>query len=208
MLRAVVIAAKRRHPRAQIELPVRLRWLTPFGYRFETSQTIDASRTGLLLTLPEDCEPGSRVWVTMPFDPGETVTQPETPARVVRTELLSAARYRVALEFESAANPSPRAVGRERRSGARVCLALPVTVRPEHAPWPEETMTTDISDGGLRFETARIYSAGDSLLITMKHGDHARLGEMPARVVRIEAVKGGFEQRAAVRWIHPPESQD
>jgi Tfp pilus assembly protein PilZ len=69
-------------------------------------------------------------------------------------------------------------------------------------------MTTDISDGGLRFETARIYSAGDSLLITMKHGDHARLGEMPARVVRIEAVKGGFEQRAAVRWIHPPESQD
>jgi hypothetical protein len=206
MFRAVVISEQRLHPRAQIELPVRLRWLTPFGYRFEISQTIDASRTGLLLALPEACDPGARVWVTMPFDPDETVTQPETPARVVRTELISPARYRVALEFESPVNPPQPAVERERRRGERVFLALPVTVRQAHAPWPEETMTTDISDGGLRFETARFYSVGDSLLIRLQHGRWARLGEIPAQVVRIEAVSGGFEQRAAIRWTNLQES--
>ena len=206
MFRAAVISEQRLHPRAQIELPVRLRWLTPFGYRFEISQTIDASRTGLLLTLPDYCVPGARVWVTMPYDPAESITQPEIPARVVRTELISPARNRVALEFESMVNPPARAVGRERRSGARVRLALPITVRPLNAPWPEETMTTDISDDGLRFETARLYSVGDALLIKLEYGDQARRGEIPAQVMRIEAVDGGFEQRAAVRWTESPES--
>jgi len=63
-------------------------------------------------------------------------------------------------------------------------------------------MTTDISEGGLRFEAARIYSAGDPVLITMRYGDKRRQGEVPALVVRIEAVDGGFEQRAAVRWTN------
>jgi hypothetical protein len=205
MFRAVVISEQRLHPRAQIELPVRLRWLTPFGYRFEISQSIAVSRTGLLLTLPEACDPGARVWISMPFDPAEPVAQPETPAHAVRTEMISPSRYRVALEFESPANPLEHAVECERRQGARVLLALPVTVRQAHTPWPEETMTTDISDGGLRFETVRFYSVGDSLLIQLHHGNRARRGETPAQVARIEAFDGGFEQRAAVRWTNTPK---
>lgn len=206
MFRAVVISERRLHSRAQIELPVRLRWLTPFGYRFAISQTIDVSRAGLLLALPEPCDLGARVWVAMPFDPAETAAQPETPARIVRSELISSTRYRVALEFKSPAHSTQRGVKLERRKSARVLLALPVTVRPANTPWPEETMTTDISDGGLRFETARFYTAGESVLIQSHHGIQARRGEIAAHVVRIEAGEGETEQRAAVQWIELRDS--
>ena len=206
MFRAVVISEQRLHPRAQIELPVRLRWITPFGYRFEISQTIDVSRTGLLLSLPEACDPGARVWVTMPFDPAETVAQPETPARIARSELVSSMRYRVALEFKPPDISTQHRANRERRRSARVFLALPVTIRPARTPWPEETMTTDISDGGMRFETVRFYSVGESLLIQSHYGNRARMGEIAAQVVHIEPAAGEIEQRAAVQWTSLHES--
>ncbi len=206
MSRAAVISEQRLHPRAQIELPVRLRWITPFGYRFAISQTIDVSRTGLLLSLPEACDLGARVWVTLPFDPAETAALPETPARIVRSELISSIRHRVALEFKSPAHSTQRGVKLERRKSARVLLALPVTVRPADTPWPEETMTTDISASGLRFETARFHTAGESVLIQSHHGIRARRGEFAAQVVRIEAGWGETEQRAAVQWIELRDS--
>jgi hypothetical protein len=200
MFHAALLVEQRRHPRAQLHLPVRLRWLGPFGYRLEVSRSLDASRGGLLLCLPEACGEGARLWVTFPFDSATTSAQPETPARVVRVELASLSSFLIALEFESSTSYFSHPVESERRASARVPLALPLTARESSSPWPEQTMTTDISEGGMRFETSRLYSAGETVLLELRHGKWASKGEMPSRVVRIEAVPGAFEQRAAVEF--------
>jgi hypothetical protein len=65
-------------------------------------------------------------------------------------------------------------------------FALPIFVRALGFPWPEESMTHNISRTGARFESAHIYSAGDAVLATILWGDWERAGEIPARVVRVD----------------------
>jgi PilZ domain len=188
LTRLATYTETRRHPRAQLQLPVRIRWRGPFGMRLETTQTFDVSREGLLVQRAESCELQARVWVVFPFDSVAAMSaQPETPARVVRVERVAKGVYRVALHLESPPRTVPRPRAQERRSSARMPFALPIFVRAAGTPWPEESMTQDISHTGARFFTARICSQGDPLLATLSWGEWERAGEIPARVVRVES---------------------
>src|SRR5712664_21731 len=174
---------RREHHRAQLSLPVRIRWNTPFGQKTEVCKTLDISRTGLLVPCQETHAPGVSLWVTFPYDSSVGDSQPEMLAKVVRVGL--------------GRNGNGHGKERERRDSPRRPLALPIRVRPEHIPWFEETMTIDVSAHGLRFVSNREYREGERLLVSF---DPAALApwptasESPVRVVRI----GGIPESAAL----------
>ena len=59
----------RKHPRAQLKLPARIRWHGPIGMRLETTQTVDVSRDGMLFHRNEPCDRMAlSVWVAFPFE--------------------------------------------------------------------------------------------------------------------------------------------
>jgi hypothetical protein len=177
----------RKHPRAQLRLPARIRWRSPLGMRLEISQTIDVSREGLLVHRAEPCEVNSRVWVAFPFETSNAISaQPEIPARVVRTQSEPTGGLRVALQLQLPPRRPPHPPGQERRASSRVPFAVPIFVRAAATPWPEESMTQDVSRSGVRFVTARIFTPGDSVFASISWGEWARKGELPARVVRVE----------------------
>jgi hypothetical protein len=190
MSRLATYIELRRHPRAQLQLSARIRWRSPLGMRLEVTRTIDVSREGLLLQRSELCELGSRVWVVYPFNSSTAGSgQPETPAQLVRVESASAGGYRVALRLEVAPRTPARPPAQERRASSRAPFALPIFVREAGTPWPEESMTQDISRTGARFVTARILARGEALLATIAWGEWAQEGEIPARVVRVEGME-------------------
>src|SRR5271156_2476222 len=177
----------RKHPRAQLKLPARVRWRGPLGMRMESTHTLDVSRNGIRVQRNESCESGSRVWVVFPFDAAAVAgVPPETPARVMRVDSGNHAGYQVALQLELPPRDALRPAGHERRACSRISFALPIFVRALGFPWPEESMTQDISRAGARFESAHIYSAGDAVLAKIPWGDWERAGEIPARIVRVE----------------------
>ena len=96
----------RQHHRAQVRLPMRLRWTTPFGQKIELGNTINASRAGLLVSSSEPHGPGVLIWVTFPYDNSLSDGQPEIPARVVRCdevlEVIRATNAREKVELERA----------------------------------------------------------------------------------------------------------
>ena len=197
---------RREHHRAQLRLPVRIRWNTPFGQKTEVCKTLDISRGGLSAPCQEAHAPGVPLWVTFPYDSSMGDGQPEMAAKVVRvmpvrngngnTSGNGVAHERaVALHFASSfraeSNGNGRAKERERRGSPRRALALPVRVRPEHVPWFEEAMTVDVSAHGLRFLSNREYQEGARLLISFEPTALAPWptnAETAARVSRIEAV--------------------
>jgi PilZ domain len=76
----------RQRRRVQMRLPVRLRWTTPFGQKIELVDTIDVSRSGLLVSTKEPHAPGITAWATFPYDASLADGQPEILARVVRCD--------------------------------------------------------------------------------------------------------------------------
>lgn len=197
---------RREHHRAQLRLPVRIRWNTPFGQKIEVCKTFDISRGGLLAPCQEAHAPGIPLWVTFPYDSSMGDVQPEIPAMVVRvmparngngnTSGHPASHQRAvalhfALPFRPEINGNGHAKGDERRGSPRRPLALPVRVRPEHIPWFEEAMTIDVSAHGLRFVSNREYQEGARLLISFEPTALApwpNTAETLARVARIEAL--------------------
>lgn len=206
---------RREHHRAQLNLPVRLRWTTPFGQRTEVCETQNISRGGLLVPAAEAHAPGVSLWVTFPFDDAVADGQPEIPAKVVRTrethngadhangnppsrhsampEKNGAHRTLLALRFapvvESKGNGNHR-VENERRLSKRRALSLPIRVRPEQMLWFEEAMTIDISANGIRFLSNREYFAGEVLLISFASPAAAPwtgATEFRSRVLRVES---------------------
>ncbi len=204
----------RRHPRVQLNLPVRLRWLGPLGQFTETTETLDVSRGGMLFHRREPCRPGAILWVTFPYDAAVQLTQPETPARVVRVKPTPSGGYLVAVEFNAiAAQRETSAHARkfrefDRRRSERIPLAVPITVRLANSPWPEETMTIDVSANGVLFFTTRVYSLADQVRITLPNGRAfsstplrsrwASATEVSARVVRVARIAGAVEQQVAL----------
>jgi len=197
---------RREHHRAQLSLPVRIRWNTPFGQKTEVCKTLDISRGGLLVPCQEAHAPGVGLWVTFPYDTSLGDGQPEMLARVVRagpahngngsqSTIDGACEQAVAVHFalppRAEGNGDGRAKEEERRNSPRRALALPVRVRPEHVPWFEEAMTIDVSAHGLRFLSSREYQKGDRLLVSFESTASApwpSASETAARVLRIDAV--------------------
>jgi hypothetical protein len=221
MSRLATYIEQRRHPRAQLHLTARVRWRGPFGMRLETTRTYDVSRDGLSLHRAEPCELNSLVWVVCPFESSAYDVLPETPARVVRVEEEEEAGYRVALRLETPARQESRPAGTERRAVQRSPFALPIFVRAASTPWPEESMTQDISRRGARFSTARIFAIGDEIRATIPWGEWANAGEIPGLVVRVTSEPdspgpapqadpatrlSGILTSVAVRWVHPPKT--
>jgi PilZ domain len=200
----------RKHPRAQVRLLARIRSRGPFGMRLEVTETIDVSREGLLVHRREECNPSQHVWVAFPFDASSpATTQLEVPARIVRVQQDPIGGFRVALSLEMAPRALPTASGDERRKSVRSPLSLPIFVRRTGTPWPEESMTQDISDGGVRFETSQIFAPGDTLHAMIPSGDWPKRGELTGRVVRVVAAADqGFAPVASVavqwtKWSQP-----
>jgi PilZ domain len=79
----------RQRRRVRMRLPVRLRWTTPFGQKIELVNTIDVSRSGLLVSTKEPHSPGMTAWATFPYDASLFDGQPEIPVRVVRCDEVS-----------------------------------------------------------------------------------------------------------------------
>jgi hypothetical protein len=187
MALATVLTEMRKHPRAPLHLPARLRWHGPLGMRLESTETIDVSRDGLLLRRGEYCQVGARVWVACPFDRNASAgAQPETPARIMRVEREPSGSYQVGLQLELRRGSGPPD-GRERRSAARVFFSLPIFVRAAGTRWPEELMTEDVSSDGARFRTSHIYQAGEEVLAKLSGGEWSTTGEIPGRVIRVGA---------------------
>jgi len=178
---------RRKHPRAPIQLPARIRWQGPLGMRVEMTETVDASREGVLIHRTEPCERLTRVWIVFPYDrnAGSSV-QPESAGRIVRVAQDESGGYWVAVQLDASRRGAARPSGDERRRSERVCFALPIFVRLEGTPWPEESMTCDLSRNGARFETSHIYAAGENVIAQIPWGDWSKKGEIHGRVVRVE----------------------
>src|SRR5713226_6715469 len=166
MFRPNLLIEHRRHPRAQLNLPVRLRWLGPLGQVTELAETLGVSRGGLLFYRRDSCPVNTRVWVTFPFRAETAGAQPETPARVVRVKTTPTGGHLVAVAFEEPRRPMHSVGGPNRRTCLSTPLAVPIRVRPNGTPWPEEAMTVDVSEHGLLFQTARQYALSDVVHVT------------------------------------------
>jgi hypothetical protein len=185
---ARALADQRKHPRAPLRLRARVRWQGPLGMRMEVTGTIDVSREGVLLRSREDSDAAmSRAWIVFPYDSAEIDSiEPETAARVVRVERVGDGTYRVGLQLEAPHRATAFPVVTERRRSPRVALCLPIFVRSDGAPWPEETMTRDFSRMGVKFETSRVFRIGDSVRARIPWGEWAEAGEICGRVARVE----------------------
>jgi hypothetical protein len=202
---------RRRRPRVLLEMPVRMRWLGPFGLETEITHTRNASRDGLLVTSANVRQIGTRLWTTFPYDPAVAFTESETPGRVSRCGAAVTGESLIAVEFDHRGQhsqddalapqiPAGRITRGDRRGHPRIALAFLVRVArderimgasrpyPETPPWPEETMTVDVSPRGMLFCTLRIYEAGERLVVTAPAGRDRSDGHRRARVVRIANV--------------------
>lgn len=218
MVSTGLLEERRKHPRAQLQVPVRIRWRGPLGMRLEIARSLDVCRSGLLVERAERCEVRSRVWVISPFD-ARAAVQPETPGHIARVHSNNGGPSHVAIALEIASPAVHRSVADERRRFPRVAFALPIFIRPFDSPWPEESMTMDLSAGGARFSSSRIFVRGDSLLARITWGDWDRQGEVRGRVVRVqmhESLPGpapladprtqssGMLTTVSVQWIRKP----
>lgn len=204
MFQPSFLVEQRRYVRVSLQLPVRLRWMGPLRQTTEVTETLDVSRGGLMVYRPEPCAEGATVWVTFPFDPGDSAGQPETPARVVRVRTTPTGGNLIGLEFELPKRAVRSVGGFNRRAAERMPLAVPVSVWMGDLPWPEESMTMDVSETGLMFRSARQYQVGEIVRVA-PHGTPlpGSLGrkQRHARVVRIEPLKGAPEQRVALSFF-------
>jgi hypothetical protein len=191
---------RRRLSRVPLELPVRLRWLGPFGLETEISQTINATSGGMLILSSQKRGEGSPVWVTFPYDSGNESPEPEIPGRVARCRSVDAGMYAIGIRFERRRQLFMRY---DRRQNPRVPIALLVRImhtdcdqsgenltRPP-VLLPEETMTMDISPFGLRFCTLRVYPAEKCISISLPSGQWLEGGKRLARVLRVGGTESG-----------------
>jgi hypothetical protein len=177
-----------------LNFPVRLRWIGALGQTVIVTSTLDVSRGGLLapleLTRDQAFHLHSPAWVTLPYDSASMTLQPETPVRVARFKETPAGAFLLGLELQVPPDvpaPAPKSPACEQRKHLRSTLAVPLRIHWTGAPWPEESMTINVSDAGVLFCARRLYAAGDEVALTLPGGLLPGLpasGEgIPARIV-------------------------
>jgi hypothetical protein len=191
---------RRRHPRALLSLPVRLRWLGPLGLESETLETLDAGRGGLLVASREPRTEGTLVWATFPFDASASAAEPETSAHVARAKITPSGGYLAGIEFSDLSKPEHRAgvsqlsanattraqyTGPDRRRQSRNQLALLIRVRGADPSWPDDAMSMDISRSGLQFCTLRVYEQEEIMMLDFPQSAWLPVRGRRARVARI-----------------------
>ncbi|MGH9774838.1 MAG: hypothetical protein ACRD50_07805 [Candidatus Acidiferrales bacterium] len=199
------ISDRRRYGRAQVHLPVRLRWLGPFRSEIEITRTLDAGRDGFRFRRDEICTPGSRVWTTLPFHAETAEPLPEIPSRIIWVRQSLTGGFEVAVRFDEAAPQVSAFTGPDRRSSRRVALAMPLRVLCEDAPWPEDTITLDVAESSLAFVSARVHHAGDAVRLEMSWGRWMRHGPVPGRIERIAGMSGSSYFIVAVSLSPAPQ---
>lgn len=190
---------RRKHPRAQVTMPVRLRWPGPLRQTTEITETLDVSRGGLLVYSVDGPHPGRALWLTFPFENSMIAPEPEILAHVLRVERRASGGSFIAIHFDGPAVSSAKPLV-ERRLAPRTAIGVPVSVRAPSCPWPEDAMTLDVSADGLSFITPRVYTVGDTLKVAMLPGvtpsGWSSPGEIAARVVRVALVPVSLSQMA------------
>jgi hypothetical protein len=192
----------RRYGRVPLSVPVRLRWVGAWGWGAEISETMDIGRGGLLVASGEARCPGAPVWVTFPFQPQDPQPVPEFAAHVAHARSNPAGGVWVGLAFAPSGCPQsgrgavPRgslwrraraAFGRlgNGRRYERMPLALPISIHRPQFPWPEETVSENISAGGLVFCTVQVYEPLEIIEIELPSGRWPAVGRHAARVLRV-----------------------
>jgi hypothetical protein len=202
---------RRRRPRVLLELPVRVRWLGPFGLETEITQTENVSRDGLLISSFNSRQAGSMLWATFPYDPAVAFTESEAPGTVARCTAESVNKNMIAISFHlnepilqknisAADTPPDTSKSRDRRSQTRIPLAYLIRVSriaptrqdpqasSEPPQQPDETMTVNVSPAGMAFCTLRIYLPNERLTIATQEARKLSGGKRYARVVRVAPI--------------------
>lgn len=192
------LGEKRRHPRARVKLPLRIRWRGPHGLVTEFADTLDISRTGLLIHHAHDWPIETSFWITTPYDRTPGAIQPEISARISRTTWLPGGGKLVAFHWQVPSSDTTTAIA-ERRHWHRLPFSLPVSVRRIGDYFPEISMTLDLSLHGTRFEAVRRYLPGEMVQVHVQSGEWGDAGEKPGLVIRVEAIEGSY--------IEPVEGQ-
>src|ERR1700687_3530926 len=114
---------RRKHPRAQVTMQVRLRWPGPLRQTTEITETLDVSRGGLLVYSMDGSQLGRSLWLTFPYENSMTAPEPEILAHVSRVEPRPAGGKFIAIRYDClafvmAANPSVERVSRRVQSSA------------------------------------------------------------------------------------------
>jgi hypothetical protein len=212
---------RREHHRAQLRLPARLRWTSPFGQKTEVCKTLNVSRGGMLVPCEESHAPGVPLWVTFPYDSSLPDGQPELLARVVRSvgpsgtpsgpalpDIDAFQQPAAALQFEAAPRPASNGNGHlrtlERRASPRRRVALPIHVRARDIPWFEEAMTVNVSSEGMLFLSSREYEPGQQLFLSFGASAFvpwSSAGEFRSTVVRVEPVPRSSALAITIRRV-------
>ena len=213
---------RREHHRAQLRLPVRLRWNTPFGPKTEITRTLDVSRGGLRAHCESAHAQGVKLWVTFPYDDSLGEGQPEVLARVTRSEPSENGNGNrvgsqgeqtsiIGLSFQSklqlSGNGKRNTPQRERRGSARHAIAFLIRVRPQGIPLFEEAMTADVSGCGVRFVSNREYQPGDVLFVSSDSAVAPQWLteiEIVFRVMRVEAIPETTTMAVALARMEMP----
>lgn len=200
---------RRQRERISLTLPVRLRWHGPCVQLLETTETLDVSRTGLLVLRRDPCRVNARLWVRYLFDSPASLNQAEMVARVAHVKAAQGSGFRVGLCLEAPPDNSPNPGQANRRIRRRVSVALPVRARRADIRWPEETMTADVSEEGARFPSARFYTVGDPVRIALifQYDSWELAEERFGHVVRVESVPDSALDSIAVVLALPYESR-
>jgi hypothetical protein len=140
----------------------------------------------------------SPVWVTFPYDSENETLEPEIPGRVARCQLTAEGVHAIGIRFERRRSLFMRF---DRRQNPRIPIALLVRVIQTECdgsgeglgqiatPWPEETMTVDVSPAGFLFCSLRVYAADQCLSVSLPDGRWLEGNERRARVVRVAVLK-------------------
>lgn len=217
----------RRFRRIPLMVGVRLRWAGALGLETETTETRDTSRGGILVTSDRERRAGSPVWVTLPFAQGEAACVPEFPAHVAYAYFTASGGVRVGIAFDANGSHRTHSNGNSHKNGAhsnarfslwqrakvaifgheekrrfeRARVAIPILVRREDSPWPDEAISVNLSAGGFEFCSRQIYAAGEKLEAEVPDGRWAGAGRHVARVLRVRDGDGSLLQSVAAEFI-------